>query len=237
MMRVPLFRCVVIAGFVWLALSCATSPPPCQEAAQEPVDQPTQVDKEPSATEQVEEVSDAEDKLQAQEAEETPAEDETEAEPSMASPTNAASTVSEQTEASDEALQPAQDTQQVAELAEPVTEEPRTAPQTEETLQVTQEVYDQTFEEIEQTIEQLNDIVRRGDFDAWQDFLSEDYLRFTSDQRFLTNVSSSPILQKQDITLKSLEDYFVHVVVPSRSRGISAACNLHWGNDLQRHGF
>ena len=22
-----------------------------------------------------------------------------------------------------------------------------------------------------------------------------------------------------------------------RGRGISAACNLHWGNDLQRHGF
>ncbi|MFP3960529.1 MAG: hypothetical protein ACLFUX_10200, partial [Spirochaetaceae bacterium] len=75
---------------------------------------------------------------------------------------------------------------------------------------------EQTFDEVEAVIEELNEIIRTRDFDTWQGYLTEAYLEEYSDPDRLAEISDRPILKRNDITLESLEDYFEWVVVPSR---------------------
>jgi len=82
---------------------------------------------------------------------------------------------------------------------------------------VTEELYDQTFTEVEETIAELNEIISNGDFARWQTYLTSDYRRTYSDPRVLEESSQSAILRRNNITLESLEDYFRFVVVPSRA--------------------
>jgi hypothetical protein len=81
---------------------------------------------------------------------------------------------------------------------------------------VSEEVYTKTFDEIEEFIRNLNDIIRREDYDTWLTFLSEQYIERTSAPAYLKEQSQQPLLKKSGITLTSLKDYFEHVVVPSR---------------------
>jgi hypothetical protein len=83
---------------------------------------------------------------------------------------------------------------------------------------VTEEIYARTFGEIEEFIQNLNRIVRNADYDGWAAHLSEDYIRATSDPVFLKAQSDKPLLKQSNIVLLSLRDYFLHVVVPSRSQ-------------------
>lgn len=87
----------------------------------------------------------------------------------------------------------------------------------EEEFEVSEEVYEQTFEEVEQTIARLNTIIQERDFEAWKSYLTEEYEQEYSDPETLAEWSESPLLQRNEITLTSLEDYFTYVVVPSRS--------------------
>ena len=81
---------------------------------------------------------------------------------------------------------------------------------------VSKEVYTKTFDEIEEFIRNLNDIIRRADYDTWLTFLSEEYIERTSDPAYLKQQSEQPLLKKSNVSLSSLRDYFDHVVVPSR---------------------
>ena len=83
---------------------------------------------------------------------------------------------------------------------------------------VTEEIFTKTFEEIEAFINNLNEIIHSKDYETWISFLSEDYIRRTSDQTFLKAQSETPVLQKHNIKLENLRDYFEYVVVPSRSK-------------------
>ena len=83
---------------------------------------------------------------------------------------------------------------------------------------VTKEVYTRTFDEITLFINTLSGIIQAGDFDTWLTYLSEDYIRKTSDPQYLKEQSESPLLKKNNIVLKDLKDYFTYVVVPSRSQ-------------------
>jgi len=87
----------------------------------------------------------------------------------------------------------------------------------ERDFEVTEEVYEQTFEEVEQTIARLNTIIQQRDFQAWKSYLTDEYEQEYSDPETLAEWSESPLLQRNEITLRSLEDFFTYVVVPSRS--------------------
>ena len=82
---------------------------------------------------------------------------------------------------------------------------------------ITQEVYDTTKGEVQTLIETLNQIIRDKDYESWVQYLSAEYMAMLSDPDFLKNTSESSRLKNQNIVLKSLKDYFLYVVVPSRA--------------------
>jgi hypothetical protein len=86
----------------------------------------------------------------------------------------------------------------------------------EEPIEVSEEVYEQTFDEIEATIEELNAVISARNFGRWKTYLTDAYLEEYSDPQRLAEISQMPILERNDITLASLRDYFNWVVVPSR---------------------
>jgi hypothetical protein len=82
---------------------------------------------------------------------------------------------------------------------------------------VSEEVFNQTFAELQELIDRLNDIIAKGDMATWQSYLSQAYKDYYSDRAVLTAQSESPILKARDIRLASLADFFRYVVVPSRA--------------------
>lgn len=82
---------------------------------------------------------------------------------------------------------------------------------------VTEEVYNQTFDEIEELIERLNKIISDRDFDSWMSYLSESYIEYHSNRDFLKEVSEKPYIKQYGIVLEDLNDYFNEVIVLSRS--------------------
>jgi len=96
------------------------------------------------------------------------------------------------------------------EVAEP--EEP-VAP-----IEVPTEVYNQAFSEVEAIIEELNQIIYRGEFERWKEYLTERYLEYHSNPAVLAEISRQPILAQNGIRLRNLRDYFEDVVIPSRAR-------------------
>ncbi|TVQ38645.1 MAG: hypothetical protein EA384_08860 [Spirochaetaceae bacterium] len=103
----------------------------------------------------------------------------------------------------------------VAQDPEPVP--PAAEPAVEEAFEVTEEVFERTFSEVEQTIEELNGIIARRDYQRWLDYLTPEYRRTYSDPQILREISQMPILQRNEIELESLRDYFEWVVGPSRA--------------------
>ncbi len=106
-------------------------------------------------------------------------------------------------------------------------EPPREAPEPEEetsdlalekeTFTVAEEVYERTFQDIGVLISNLNTIIQSQDYETWLSYLSEAYIERYSDQEVLKELSRQPLLQKYNIELSNLRDYFTYVVVPSRS--------------------
>ncbi len=82
---------------------------------------------------------------------------------------------------------------------------------------VTKEIYKQTFDAIKETILKLNEIIRERNYEKWKTYLTKEYIEKMSDPAFLSKLSESPILKRNGIVLKTLKDYFVYVVVPSRA--------------------
>ena len=112
----------------------------------------------------------------------------------------------------------------------PVAEQPEEQPETpaepepevepveepEEQFVVSEEVYTKTFDEIEEFIGSLSEIIRKADYDTWLTYLSTEYIDRTGDPEYLKEQSEQPLLKKSNISLKTLKDYFEYVVVPSR---------------------
>jgi len=82
---------------------------------------------------------------------------------------------------------------------------------------VSQEIYLTTREEVQQFINQLNAIIRARNFSAWRETLSQEYLEYLSSPDFLRQVSNDPLKRAQNRTIRNLNDYFIHVFVPSRN--------------------
>jgi hypothetical protein len=82
---------------------------------------------------------------------------------------------------------------------------------------VSKDVYDVTKAEVEQLIEKLNVIIAARDYDAWLSYLSNEYFEEISSPDFLKQVSDSDFMKIQRKVIKTPRDYFMNVVVPSRS--------------------
>ena len=103
-------------------------------------------------------------------------------------------------------------------VAEPPKVEPPPAePAPFDPSSITKELFDSTKTDVQSLIERLNTIIRDKDYESWVTFLGKGYRTALSDPSFLERISSSTILRKQKITLKELKDYFIYVVVPSRT--------------------
>lgn len=106
--------------------------------------------------------------------------------------------------------------------AEPrITAEPAAVPDSEiiarfDDVIITKETYDQTKAEIEKVVGQLNGITSSKDYTKWLDLLSEEYKTEYSKPAMLKILSEA--LPVKGVKLKSLQDYFLYVFVPSRQR-------------------
>lgn len=98
-----------------------------------------------------------------------------------------------------------------------VVPEPIVQPAVPESIEVSEEVYTKTFNDIEILINKLNKIIKASNFAQWRMHLNSKYINYYSDPVNLRKISSTPILKKYNITLRTLNDYFIYVVVPSRS--------------------
>jgi hypothetical protein len=100
---------------------------------------------------------------------------------------------------------------------DPQVEPPPEEPAEPGEVEVSEELYVQTFDEVEATIEELNQIIANRNFVLWQDYLTPGYRQTYSNPEVLERSSESAILQRNNIELTSLQDYFNFVVVPSRA--------------------
>ncbi|QEN07539.1 hypothetical protein EXM22_05875 [Oceanispirochaeta crateris] len=82
-------------------------------------------------------------------------------------------------------------------------------------------LYEQTFNEMKELIENLNEIISDENYDKWKLFLSDNYIQTYNDKEKLKQISEqSEILADNNIVLGTLKDYFEWVVVPSRSKAV-----------------
>lgn len=84
-------------------------------------------------------------------------------------------------------------------------------------IAVSEEVFAKTFSDIEAFIANLSRIIKDEKYDEWVNFLSKDYIDTYSDPEKLSELSKQPLLQKYNVKLRSLKDYFTYVVVQSRT--------------------
>lgn len=83
---------------------------------------------------------------------------------------------------------------------------------------VTVQEFSVTKAEIERFVTDLNGIVKAGNYNGWLAYLAKAYIDEISSPEFLDRMSkTAPRLVSQKIVLKSAQDYFNHVIVPSRA--------------------
>ncbi len=85
------------------------------------------------------------------------------------------------------------------------------------TVAITKDYYDKTLADVRALITTLNQVIADQDFDAWTGYLTPDYIATFSDPAKLAQLSTLNALERQNIKLQSLKDYFLYVVVPSRT--------------------
>jgi len=82
---------------------------------------------------------------------------------------------------------------------------------------ITREYYDATKDEVQHFINDLNRIISNKDYNSWRAALSDSYFREISSAENLQQISEQPAMTTRRIVLRTAEDYFMHVVVPSRA--------------------
>lgn len=82
---------------------------------------------------------------------------------------------------------------------------------------VTKEQYDSTMTDIRNFIESLNQLIKGRNYNAWKASLSPEYFAEISSPESLKRISEQPAMKTRKLVLKVAEDYFIHVVVPSRA--------------------
>jgi hypothetical protein len=94
---------------------------------------------------------------------------------------------------------------------------------------VSRERYDQTLTEVRDFIDHLNAVIRNKNYNSWRNFLSSDYFARISSPEYLARQSDMPALKTQGIVLRSPNDFFTNVVVPSRAE--SQVDEIDFGDD------
>jgi len=92
-----------------------------------------------------------------------------------------------------------------------------TAVDTKKSGGLTQESYEQIFNEVKVFIENLNILIQNKNYSKWRDALSKERLIEISSEEFLANASNTNSMKRRGIVLKTAYDYFLYVVVPSRT--------------------
>jgi len=82
---------------------------------------------------------------------------------------------------------------------------------------ISQEVLNSTKIEVQHFIEKLNQIIRNKNYTAWKAELSPSFFADISSSEFLQEISDMDAMKSRNIVLKTAEDYFMNVVVPSRA--------------------
>jgi len=82
---------------------------------------------------------------------------------------------------------------------------------------ISQEVYDLTLAEVKLFVDDLNALILKKDYNGWKDALADEFFARISSPEFLASSSESAALKSRKIVLKTPNDYFLQVVVPSRS--------------------
>jgi hypothetical protein len=82
---------------------------------------------------------------------------------------------------------------------------------------VSQAQYEATRIEVQKFIEQQNKAIRDKNFEAWKASLSPEYFAAISSKENLKRFSDQPGMKTRKIVLKTAQDYFEYVVVPSRT--------------------
>ncbi|MCL2442524.1 MAG: hypothetical protein FWD13_03565 [Treponema sp.] len=100
-------------------------------------------------------------------------------------------------------------------IPEPVKEEVKT--ETFDPARISQEYYISTRDEVQQFIERLNQVIRSRNYEAWRAALSPEYFSTISSPENLRHISELPAMRTRNIVLRTPQDYFIHVVVPSRA--------------------
>ena len=81
---------------------------------------------------------------------------------------------------------------------------------------VSVELKEATFFDVKALIQNLNAIIQSKDYASWVSVLTPEYREYYSSSETLARLSDSLVLRRQGIVLRSLQDYFIHVVYPSR---------------------
>ena len=87
----------------------------------------------------------------------------------------------------------------------------------DQSTEISQEQYAKTFEEVEKVIDELNSIIKAGDFNRWTTYLTPKFIQEIMDPNALEKINEQPVLKRNKIIIKTLSDYFIYVVVPSRA--------------------
>jgi len=87
----------------------------------------------------------------------------------------------------------------------------------DENVKITQEEYKKTFQEVERVIEELNSIIKVGAYHRWEQYLTPKFIASVMDPENLKKINEQPLLKRNKIEIKTLHDYFMYVVVPSRA--------------------
>ncbi len=87
----------------------------------------------------------------------------------------------------------------------------------DQSSEISHEEYSKTFEEVEIVIAELNGIIQAGDYEKWLTYLSPQFIREVMDPRNIERINEQPILKRNNIVLRTLGDYFMYVVGPSRT--------------------
>lgn len=100
----------------------------------------------------------------------------------------------------------------------PVIAEVAVVPEEPPAFEVTPEKKQTTMAEISVLVDKLNAIIAKKSFSEWKSYLDQNYVRTYGDPVRLKEYSDrSPFLKQFNIKLKTLENYFTYVVVPSRA--------------------
>jgi hypothetical protein len=82
---------------------------------------------------------------------------------------------------------------------------------------ISPELFQSTKIDVQHFIGELNRIIRARNYQAWTSNLEDSYFEEIRSPAFLQQLSESSFLQGRGIVLKTPQDYFFQVVVPSRA--------------------